>query len=90
MSDPAGNVDDRLSYGGIWVWTVEDVAVSMAGLSRRSAGMARIGPVFTPPDCRGHGYGAVVTAAATAAALDAGAAEVCLFTDIANDTTNRL
>ncbi len=58
--------------------------------SRPIAGMSRIGPVYTPPGDRRHGYGAAVTAAAARWALDAGARQVVLFVDEANPTTNRL
>ena len=50
--------------------------------------MARIGPVYTPPEHRCHGYAAAVTAAATSAAHAAGAREVVLFTDVDNPTSN--
>jgi GNAT superfamily N-acetyltransferase len=54
------------------------------------AGASRIGPVYTAPEHRGHGYAAAVTAAASQWALDAGAERVVLFTDLDNPTTNRL
>jgi glycerate kinase len=38
--------------------------------------MARIGPVYTPPELRGHGYAAGATVAAARWALDAGATRV--------------
>jgi len=52
--------------------------------------MSRIGPVYTPPEHRGHGYAAAVTAAAARGALERGARQVLLYTDLANPTTNRL
>jgi len=54
------------------------------------AGAIRVAPVYTPPEHRGRGYAAGATAAATRAALDAGAEEVLLYTDLANPTSNRL
>ncbi|HET8930071.1 MAG TPA: GNAT family N-acetyltransferase [Acidimicrobiales bacterium] len=57
---------------------------------RGAAGVARIGPVYTPPDLRGHGYAAGATAAAAAGALAAGAAQVMLYTDPSNPTSNAL
>lgn len=54
---------------------------------RGQDGFARIGPVYTPPDRRGRGYAAGVTARAARAILDAGATP-CLFTDLANPTSN--
>ena len=55
-----------------------------------SAGMSRIGPVYTPPEHRRRGYAAAVTAAAARWAQDRGARHVLLYTDLANPTTNRL
>lgn len=83
-------VDDRLEYGGLTLWQVDRLPVAMAGRSRQVAGMARVGPVYTPPDQRGRGFGAAVTAAVSQGALDAGAEEVLLFTDLANPTSNRI
>jgi predicted GNAT family acetyltransferase len=83
-------VDDRLSYGGFLLWEVDGIAVSLAGVSRIVAEMARVGPVYTPPGLRGRGYAGAVTAAVSRAALAAGAREVVLFTDLANPTSNAL
>jgi predicted GNAT family acetyltransferase len=49
-----------------------------------------VGPVYTPPDLRRRGYAGALTAAVSRAALDAGADEVVLFTDLANPTSNAL
>ncbi len=83
-------VDDRLGYGGLTLWEAGGEPVSMAGLTRPAAGQVRVGPVYTPPAHRGRGYGGAVTAAVSQAARDAGAAEVVLFTDLANPTSNAL
>jgi GNAT superfamily N-acetyltransferase len=83
-------VDDRLSHGGLALWVVDGEPVSLAGTTRAVAGAARIAPVYTPPEHRGRGYAAAVTAAATRAVLAAGVAEVLLYTDLANPTSNRL
>ena len=65
-------------------------AVSLAGVSRPTAGVVRVAPVYTPPDHRGRGYGGAVTAAVSQAALDASASHVVLFTDLANPASNAL
>jgi predicted GNAT family acetyltransferase len=52
--------------------------------------MSRIGPVYTPPERRGHGYGSAVTAAASRWALDKRANHVLLFTDLANPVSNSI
>jgi GNAT superfamily N-acetyltransferase len=83
-------VDDKFSYGGLLLWQDGGQPVSLAARTRAVAGQIRIGPVYTPPGRRGRGYGGAVTAAITRAALDAGAAEVLLFTDLANPTSNAL
>ena len=73
------------------VWRVDGEAVSIAGTTRAVAGVARVAPVYTPPEHRGRGYAAAATAAVTrAAARRRGTRDVLLFTDLANPTSNRL
>lgn len=77
-----------LAAGGCWLWhTSDDTTVSLAVRRPVVAGSSRIGPVYTPPEHRGRGYGSAVTAAATADVLHDGAIPV-LFTDLANPTSN--
>jgi RimJ/RimL family protein N-acetyltransferase len=83
-------VDDRIAHGGLTLWLRDGEPVSVAGVTRQVAGMARVAPVYTPPEHRGRGYAAAVTAVVSRAALEAGAREVLLFTDLANPTSNRL
>jgi predicted GNAT family acetyltransferase len=52
-------------------------------------GVARIGPVYTPPALRGRGYGSAATAAATRDVLEEAAVPV-LYTDLANPTSNKI
>jgi GNAT superfamily N-acetyltransferase len=85
-----GMVEDRISYGGLTLWEAGGAAVSLAGRSRPAEGVVRVGPVYTPPEHRRRGYGGAVTAAVSQAALEAGAAYVALFTDLANPTSNAL
>lgn len=81
----------RVDLGLLWLWQDErGTAVSMAGRNISVAGVSRIGPVYTPPAARRHGYGAAVTAACTQDALDHGASQVVLFTDQANPTSNAI
>ena len=88
------SVDARLGpegAGGICLWEV-----GRAGRCRSpgSAGATpnglRIGPVYTPPEHRGHGYGSAVTAAASQVALDRGKRFCFLYTDLANPTSNAI
>ncbi len=86
----AAVVDDALDHGGVILWEVDGVPVSMASRTRVVAGMARVAPVYTLPELRGRGYAGAVTVAVSRAARDAGATEVVLFTDLANPTSNAL
>jgi predicted GNAT family acetyltransferase len=52
-------------------------------------GVARIGPVYTPPGLRGRGYGSAVTAEATRDVRRDAAVPV-LYTDLANATSNKI
>jgi GNAT superfamily N-acetyltransferase len=88
--DLGAAVDDRLGVGGLTLWDVAGESASLAGVSRQVAGATRVAPVYTPPERRGQGFGGAVTAAVSRAALDAGAREVVLFTDLANPTSNAL
>lgn len=88
--DQAAAVDERLSYGGITVWEASGAPVSVAAITRAVGRMVRVGPVYTPPPLRGRGYAGGATAAVSQAALDAGATEVVLYTDLANPTSNAL
>ncbi len=72
------------------LWEVVGQPVAWASASAPVAGMSRIGPVYTPPQYRGHGYGSAVTAAAAGWAQQAGAKHVVLFTDLANPVTNAI
>jgi predicted GNAT family acetyltransferase len=86
----AAAADDALAHGRPWLWCDESgVVVSMAHRRSGVAGCARVGPVYTPPSERGHGYASAVTAAATSDILADGAIPV-LFTDLANPISNAI
>ncbi|MGW5373726.1 GNAT family N-acetyltransferase [Streptomyces sp. NPDC004009] len=70
--------------------TPDGTPVSMAAATSLIGGMVRIDPVYTPAHLRGRGYAGAVTAEASRAALAAGAADVVLFTDPDNPTSNAL
>jgi predicted GNAT family acetyltransferase len=81
----------RVAEGNFVLWFDADGApVSVAGFTPIVAGTGRIGPVYTPPELRGRGYAGAVTAAAGRILYERGAAEVLLFTDLANPTSNAL
>ncbi len=84
-------VDSRLAFGGQWLWESETgEPVATAARTPVVGGMARVAPVYTPPERRGRGYGGAITVAVSQAAQEAGAREVVLFTDLANPTSNAL
>ncbi|MBO0878964.1 MAG: GNAT family N-acetyltransferase [Mycobacterium sp.] len=72
------------------LWLLNGEPVSMAGVRYPTEGVFCIGPVYTPTDKRGHGFGSAVTAAAAAWAYAAGAKDVVLFTDLANPISNTI
>ncbi|MFF8916114.1 GNAT family N-acetyltransferase [Streptomyces sp. NPDC015032] len=81
-------VDERTASGRLTLWEDDGVPVSMAGAAPQIAGTVRISAVYTPPEYRGRGYAAAVTARISRVAREAGAQEVLLFTDLANPTSN--
>ncbi len=88
--DAAAIVERALRTSRMWLWTEPGgTPVSMAWRRAVSFGVSRVGPVYTPVEVRGHGYGSAVTAAATRDVLDAGAIPV-LYTDLANPTSNKI
>ena len=94
-AEPRGGPPDRALYERridlelTWLWLdPEDRPVSTAGRNVTIAGVSRVAPVYTPPEHRRHGYAAGVTAACSQHALDTGADQVLLFTDVANPTSN--
>lgn len=82
----------KLESNLAWLWRDESGApVSYVGASPAAYGVQRIGPVYTPPEHRGHGYASAATAEVAAELRTRpGVDTVCLFTDLANETSNRI
>ena len=88
-SDVVAALERRIRGGGaLWFWEVDGHPVSMCGRTAPVCAVPRIGPVWTPPEHRGRGYAAAVTAFVCAEALAAGADACTLFADAANPTSN--
>lgn len=84
-------IRDTLAAGGAYLlWRADGRPVSLAAASVPRNGMSRIGPVYTPEEFRGRGYGSAVTAAASQWAMDKGADHVVLFTDLSNPVSNSI
>ncbi len=75
---------------GHGIWWVDGRPVAIAAASKPEEGMSRVSAVYTPPDERGHGYGSAVTAGISRWAIDQGASDVVLFTDLANPISNSI
>ena len=90
--EAAAMVDNALETGTriFHLWELDGRPVSLAGVTGPTPTGIRIGPVYTPPGDRGHGFASAVTAAASQAELDAGRRFVFLFTDLANPTSNKI
>lgn len=69
------------------VATVTDEPVALLAVRTSRAGMARVGPVWTPPDQRRRGSASALTADVTAQVLARGH-RAMLFTDLDNPTSN--
>jgi predicted GNAT family acetyltransferase len=76
--------------GGFFLWEVQSEPVSLCGCGGRTPHGIRIGPVYTPPERRGRGYGSAITAHVTKEQLDAGDDYCFLYTDLSNPTSNKI
>jgi predicted GNAT family acetyltransferase len=84
-------VRERMDDRRLWLWEDESGdPVSLAARTAAVAGVARIAPVYTPPEHRRHGYATAVTAACTADALARDAERVVLYTDLADPSSNAM
>jgi uncharacterized protein len=90
-------LDHRLSSpsAGIIFWEDGGEPMSFAGWTGPTPNGIRIGPVYTPPELRGRGYGTAVTAELSQRLLDGrlfeGGRRFCfLYTDLANPTSNAM
>ena len=92
MSEQRGPVEaapERLRSGSLFVWD-NDGPVSMAGWTGKTPNGVRVTFVYTPPEFRRHGYASACVAALTQRLLDEGNRYCCLYTDLANPTSNRI
>jgi len=90
-------LDHRLSSpnAGILLWEHGGEAVSLASWGGPTPNGIRVGPVYTPPELRGHGYATALTADLSHRLLDGrlfeGGRRFCfLYTDLANPTSNAI
>ncbi|MGV9821029.1 GNAT family N-acetyltransferase [Nocardia xishanensis] len=92
LAQPYPNPDmirKRVAAGRWWLWENGGRPVSLAAHQVPVGGWTRIGPVYTPPAERGHGYASALTAQVSRILRRTGF-DVCLFADLANPTSNRI
>ena len=74
----------------LFVWERAGENVSMVGHSPMVAGTARVGPVYTPRQLRGQGFGTAAVTAVSQRLLEQGAERCMLYTDLANPVSNHI
>lgn len=80
----------RIADGVVWLWEDElGTVVHLTAANPPANGVARIGPVYTPKEHRGHGYASRAVAEVSQRFLDQDV-RCCLFTDQANPTSNKI
>lgn len=93
-ADVEANIKRRLKTAspitGLWIWTVNGEPVSFLGAGAPTRNGVRIGPVYTPPEQRQHGYASALVAHVSQELLDAGRRFCFLFTDLSNPTSNHI
>lgn len=88
LGPTAGAAAAARGAGHFWIHDGEPVAYASFG--RNVEGWVSVGPVYTPPELRGHGYATTLVADMSRLALDEGRVGCTLFTDLANPTSNRI
>jgi predicted GNAT family acetyltransferase len=73
----------------LYVWEDNDLC-SMAAWRGPTIHGVRISLVYTPPELRQKGYATICVATLSKSMLDSGKKFCCLFTDLSNQTSNRL
>lgn len=90
--DPVAMADQMVQRAGRvpYLWEVDGEVVAFAAVTGPTPRGIRVGPVYTPPAKRGHGYASNLVAAVSQRQLDGGRSFCFLFTDLANPTSNRI
>jgi predicted GNAT family acetyltransferase len=88
VTDGTEVVRRRLAAGHLWIWE-DDAPVAMTGLFAEVCNVVRVGPVYTPPDRRNHGYASSLVAALSRVVLERGQ-RCILYTDLENPTSNAI
>jgi GNAT superfamily N-acetyltransferase len=87
---PETMVDRPTAEGRLWVWD-DDGPAAMANATVPSAGVVRIGFVYTPPERRRRGYASACVAGLSSHLLAVPGVDRCtLFTQLHNPTSNAI
>lgn len=88
-SDPAELARERLNSASLFLW--DDAGpVSMAASSGKTPNGVRVNLVYTPRELRSRGYATACVWALTELLLARGNKYCCLYTNLANPTSNRM
>ena len=79
----------ELPTSEVYVWQDKQL-VSLTACGGPTPNGIRIGPVYTPPEQRGHGYASALVAGVSQRLLDEGRKFCFLFTDLRNPTSNHI
>ena len=88
-TDPEKHAARRVATRSLFLWD-DGRPVSMAGFAGRSARGVRVNYVYTPPQFRTRGYATASVATLTQQLLADGHTFCCLYTDVANHTSNSI
>jgi len=89
QGDPRELATNRIAAGQFYLWE-DGEPVSMAGCTGRTDRGARIGFVYTPAQFRRRGYATACVTALSRDLLASGLQYCCLYTDLANPTSNAI
>lgn len=89
MEDARRQAERLVAERALFIWE-DGGPVSMAASARPTRNGVSVNLVYTPPEQRRRGYASACVAALSQRLLDSGYKHCCLFTDLANPTSNRI
>jgi predicted GNAT family acetyltransferase len=91
IQPPTGDMAQRLvERGQLFLWVDAADVRSMVAATRDTGSGCSINTVYTPPRFRGHGYATAAVAALSRRLFDQGRRFCCLYTNVANPTSNAI
>ena len=82
--------DRYIASGTMHLWLVDQTPVACAAAIGPTPNGIRIGPVYTPPENRRHGFGSALVADLSQDQMDRGKAFTYLYADRDNETSNSI